>query len=307
MIRVCRFCNNEIDDLGVSQRFAAHSSNCKLNFNRNETLRLKKLNKKISVHNVQCFNCGELFDRQFKSNQHNINNKYFCSAICRTNSKLIKTKCELCDKEYTKYGLAQHINSIHLNERKVRNKTDINYILNNKIRSEKISKARKEGFKSGKLVAKPLTDEVKKHLSIKSKEFNKEYWTDENRQKQSKRMLEVVKIHSGSYSSKNVCGRSKNVEYSGSMLNSTWEYKFINWCDTHDIKCTRNEIGFPYEWSGSRTYYPDFYLPENDTYVEIKGYERDRDRCKWKYFTGNLLIIRKDEIKAIESNSFELK
>jgi len=223
MIRNCKFCNVDIDDLGINQRFAAHTKYCDLNPN-------KKIRKQKNI-----------------------------SAD------------------------------------------------NNLSRAEKISITMKEGFKSGRLKIKPCSDAAKKQLSLKSKKFNKEYWTEEKRKEHSTRMLKIVQKHSGSYSANNVCGRNKNIEYSGSLLNSTWEYKFVSWCDKNKIECERNEKGFTYEWSGSRTYYPDFYLPGKDIYVEIKGYERERDRCKWKVFPNELIVLKKNEIKDIENGSFQLK
>lgn len=47
------------------------------------------------------------------------------------------------------------------------------------------------------------------------------------------------------------------------------------------------------------TYCPDFYLPDFDIYIEVKGYETDLDRCKWSQFKNKLLILKKQEIVLI--------
>jgi hypothetical protein len=39
-------------------------------------------------------------------------------------------------------------------------------------------------------------------------------------------------------------------------------------------------------------------------YVEVKGYETDRDRAKWRDFPKKLCIIKEAEIKQIRQGSF---
>ena len=64
--------------------------------------------------------------------------------------------------------------------------------------------------------------------------------------------------------------------------------------------------GFKYEWNGIRTYFPDFYLPDKNIYVEVKGYKTERDAAKWDQFPEQLLKILKDDIIEIRHNSFVL-
>ena len=63
--------------------------------------------------------------------------------------------------------------------------------------------------------------------------------------------------------------------------------------------------GFEYEWNGKRTYFPDFYIESMDMYVEVKGYETERDRAKWLQFKGKLRIIKEEDIKQIRKGCFE--
>jgi hypothetical protein len=39
-------------------------------------------------------------------------------------------------------------------------------------------------------------------------------------------------------------------------------------------------------------------------YIEVKGYETDRDRAKWLQFPKNLRIIKETEIKQIRQGCF---
>jgi hypothetical protein len=41
-----------------------------------------------------------------------------------------------------------------------------------------------------------------------------------------------------------------------------------------------------------------------DLYIEVKGYETDRDRAKWKYFPKKLRVIRSKDIKEIRKGCF---
>jgi predicted nuclease of restriction endonuclease-like RecB superfamily len=55
---------------------------------------------------------------------------------------------------------------------------------------------------------------------------------------------------------------------------------------------------------GDRTYFPDFYIESLDLYVEIKGYETERDRAKWFQFPHKLVVLKLDEINQIKNGTF---
>ena len=61
---------------------------------------------------------------------------------------------------------------------------------------------------------------------------------------------------------------------------------------------------------GSRQYFPDFFLPKYNSYVEVKGYKKERDTYKWESITKihnkKLLIIDKRIIKSIKDNSVSM-
>lgn len=118
-------------------------------------------------------------------------------------------------------------------------------------------------------------------------------------------MQKVVREKPESYSASNINGRSKKILYNDVWLDSKWEYEFAKWCDDNQINWEKNKKSFEYNWNGSRLYYPDFYLKDFDKYVEVKGYERERDREKWKV-VSNLIIIKFNEIKKIRSNTFSI-
>ena len=94
-------------------------------------------------------------------------------------------------------------------------------------------------------------------------------------------------------------GRTKQFEKHGIKFQGQWELIYYEWCLAHSIKIQRCDKRFTYEWNGIRSYNPDFYLPESDTYVEIKGYETDRDKAKWRDFPHKLIIVKSKEINEM--------
>lgn len=82
-------------------------------------------------------------------------------------------------------------------------------------------------------------------------------------------------------------------------LHGTWEKMFAVWLDENKIPWVRNKKSFPYYFGGkSRKYYPDFYLTEKNQYVEVKGYETDKDRAKWAQFNEPLLILKRKDLSS---------
>lgn len=81
------------------------------------------------------------------------------------------------------------------------------------------------------------------------------------------------------------------------MLDSTWELEYAKYLDENKIKWKRNLIKFPYHYRNRLCYYiPDFYLIEEDVYIEVKGYQTKRDDAKWNEFPYKLIILKKEEL-----------
>lgn len=130
--------------------------------------------------------------------------------------------------------------------------------------------------------------------------------TEKTKKSISEGMKNAVRKYPESYSGSNVNGRVKKVYYKGVCLDGGWELIFAKWCDENSVIWERPLNGFEYEWDGERIYYPDFYLPNIDVYVEIKGYERARDIAKWKS-VPNLVVIKLNEIRKIQKGEFTLE
>jgi hypothetical protein len=150
------------------------------------------------------------------------------------------------------------------------------------------------------------TDDGMKKCINALKESNSRWENKEEKLKHSEKMKKVAKENPNSYSHKNISRGKKVVEYNSIKFDNTWELDFYKWCEKHNIFCIRNSVGFQYEFHGIRTYYPDFFLPELNIYVEIKGYETEKDKAKWKNFPKKLVKIFKKDIDLIRKDSYNL-
>lgn len=90
------------------------------------------------------------------------------------------------------------------------------------------------------------------------------------------------------------------------MLDSQWEVDLAIWLDQNGIIWERPNKGFEYVYEDKKhIYYPDFYLLQLDVYVEVKGFEREKDKYKWEAL-NNLIVIKSKEIEDIHLNKFNL-
>ena len=77
---------------------------------------------------------------------------------------------------------------------------------------------------------------------------------------------------------------------------------YAKYLDENKIKWIRNKDIFSYSFDGKeRKYKPDFYLIDEDVYVEIKGYKTDKDTAKWLQFPTHrkLKVLMKKELKEL--------
>ena len=91
--------------------------------------------------------------------------------------------------------------------------------------------------------------------------------------------------------------------YNGVDLHGTWELKFAMYMDSNSIRWERNTKYFNYYFDGkNRKYFPDFYLPDSNDYIEIKGFKTPKDDSKWDQFpkSENLIVLFERDLKDLE-------
>lgn len=211
----------------------------------------------------------------------------------------MKYFCEFCNKECkNKNSYAQHKIRCKDNPDKIEIKN--NFICyNEKVKSgEVIKKHTNQYTKAIELnLPKPeITNETRRKISNALK--NRE-WTDEQRLKQSNVMKNAVKAHPDSYSASNVSGRVKTIHYKDTKVKGQWELLVAEQLDIENINWTNIIEPLEYEWNGkTHLYFPDFYLVDYNLYIEVKGYETNRDIAKWRA-VQNLVVLKSAEIKRI--------
>ncbi len=83
--------------------------------------------------------------------------------------------------------------------------------------------------------------------------------------------------------------------YNGFQMDSGTERKFAELLDEHDIKWIKNSTKY-FEFIDNkgkvRKYYPDFYLPYYDKWIEIKSkyYLRENDNLRWSSVPNHEVI-----------------
>jgi predicted nuclease of restriction endonuclease-like RecB superfamily len=110
--------------------------------------------------------------------------------------------------------------------------------------------------------------------------------------------------------------QSKYKRKDGSMvaMDSTWETVMAMRLDELNVEWKRDEnmkLEYRSKTGRKRNYIPDFYLPDYDVYIEVKGYWTDAAKYKMKDVqkrnTVKILILESlEEIAAIDIDKLKL-
>lgn len=112
--------------------------------------------------------------------------------------------------------------------------------------------------------------------------------SEEHRQKLSKVVLQ--KVEEGTWHLS--FSKSRTHEYGDTKFHGMWEVRYAKYLDQNNIKWRRPTEKFKYTFEGKDSYYtPDFYLPEQNLYIEIKGYKVSKDEAKWSQFPLKLQVL----------------
>ncbi len=200
-------------------------------------------------------------------------------------------KCQFCDKD-AKNNNAKSQHEIYCSSNP-----------NKKIKKPSYGMLGKKGKGSNQYIkgtAKPISEDGIRRISEAGK---RQIWNEERKSKHSIAMKKAVEKYPESYTSSNR-GRTKQIVYNGIKFQGKWELDFYKFCVDNSINIVRCVESFDYEWNGHRKYFPDFFLPDRNEYVEVKGYETEKDRAKWLNFPNRLTIIRKQDIMNIRKGKF---
>lgn len=92
-------------------------------------------------------------------------------------------------------------------------------------------------------------------------------------------------------------------------MRSSWEVKCAEMLDSLGVAWDYEPERFRLWENGQRSYTPDFYLPEFDVWLEVKGFLYDKCRDKISAFRGTgrtLLVIQRDDLFTSNSQLLSL-
>ena len=241
-----------------------------------------------------CINCEKSFERRFDKRK----TPQFCSPACFGKAKtkdLLKKQtkeCDRCGTIHNKKGrfCGRHCANKRTQTDETKNKISFKAKLN----------------PSGAILlngnGKPRKCDIGR---AKSKERICNYCARIYKQSASKNLKFCSKE---CYFASDQCGgfrenssRCKKSIHNGYKMHSGSELQFAKLLDEHNIDWVKNSTQY-FEFADSvgktRKYYPDFYLPKYNTWVEIKGryYIRPDDDLR-RAAVGNIQVIYHDEIR----------
>lgn len=126
--------------------------------------------------------------------------------------------------------------------------------------------------------------------------------TPESIERANKAISETIKKKVAEGTWHTSLAKRMHYNYNGIDLHGKWELSYAKWLDEKDIKWIRCKQSFSYLYEDVlRRYTPDFYLPDTDEYVEIKGYKTSKDECKWKHFPKDLklTVLMESDLKKM--------
>lgn len=188
-------------------------------------------------------------------------------------NRFMKIKCDLCDKEYSFKGIGTHVWRMHGTGKN--HDPNFGRVAWNKGLTKSDPRVLKNGQNIGKAQlgkpGKPHTEATKQKISE-------------------------------ALSGNNHGGRCSWFLVDGIYVQGTWERDFAIKLNDLGIKWEKvKKHAWKYQMHGRvRHYTPDFYLPEHDTFIELKGYWWGNDKEKMKFVLDQhsdkkLKIIQREE------------
>ena len=184
-----------------------------------------------------------------------------------------KVPCKYCGKKFSKFGYRNHEICCTINPDKIDKSGENSYRYGKKGTNQYL-KARDDGRPLPK-----LTENQRNALAV----GRIQKWTPERREKLSYSRSKILE-EGGSGGFKNV-GHYKLKNNSGEEyhVRGKWELAVAEFFNSKQIHWIRKVYLKYNDGEVNRTYTPDFYLPEHNVYIEVKGYYSKTDRDKMRF------------------------
>jgi len=186
--------------------------------------------------------------------------------------------CQFCGKECkNRNSLCNHERLCSKNPNKQENGSGI-LIYNNRVKNNEITTWNKGQTKETNASIAKGVETLLKHIEDGTVKVIKYKHTAKDKEKISK--ARIKQISEGKSNSVGLKGRYKDI-----WCDSSYELIYLVYCLDNNINIIRNKDYFPYFYNNEKhNYLPDFYLPDTDTYIELKGrniyYDEGIVECK---------------------------
>jgi hypothetical protein len=234
----------------------------------------------------------------------------------RVHNRLIK-QCPVCEKSYDQRKIEQHIvecltrfNSFNICEFcKSKTKSERFCSKSCANRSRSVSKETKEKIRNSIHARFPKREIPCKHCGsifvIDRKQRKRNVCNpicDRGKEFKSKQLSKSLKGKTGGYRIGG--GRGHGGYVDGMWMDSTWEIELAKKLNDLSIAWERDtgkhRLTYVDTEGSVRNYFPDFYLPDFNTYIEVKGYWTSETKQKM-----NSVIERNEQVRIIILESLE--
>lgn len=257
---------------------------------------------------VECDICHQKFGEK-QLDKHKI--------ICLKKEELSYKNCEKCGKDFKSYSsrfCSRSCANGHVVSEKQKLKTSktlTGRILTDNPHSTKLSEEERKKIKEAYVLKRQ--DKFCSYCGLKTKSVNNQPTKNfcvprclEAKEQISKKLSSSLKGKTGGYREKG--GRGKGCHYKGIWMDSTWELALAQRLDDLSIQWERDAKKHVFEYvdieGKHRKYYPDFFIPNLELYVEVKGYWTSETRHKMSSIKNihkhiNLLVL--ESLEDIQS------
>ena len=249
---------------------------------------------------IKCSGCENFFNKQLKEYTRQIkkgNSNFYCTPLCSSNHIFKKRKIHCSIERECLFCKQKFLSTTHKRHKKCCNKLCANKYAYLFVNKNKISNSMKKAWIRGDFSSldKRNRDDKNKLIPIiytfKCEICNNSFIKTSNKHlyKDQKTCSDLClkKLISRNSTNNINCGGETNYKkfkYKNIWMDSSWELKIATWLDNNNIIWKRDRKIIFY-WTDSenkkRRYYPDFYLPQYDIYLDPKNkFKLEKDRIK---------------------------
>lgn len=262
---------------------------------------------------ICCSGCQKTFSKELREYSRQIKNNpkahFYCSDICLKSKyiskyRIINLTCNECGKVF------QSSTDKKSNKKFCSRSCFLLYRQKSKLHKEEIKQIEiKKKIKNGqKLRVRPSAkvDRIFNCL-ICNKEFVKHLSINDKPRKTCSKECYKEFLHQSSMKNPNCGGETnfKRYKYKNITMDSSWEVELAKWLDESKIEWIRSRkicLFWKDELGNLRRYYPDFYLPDYNIYLDPKNkYLQEKDKFKLENIREQNIVVFSGYLEDIKN------